>query len=339
MLHACFLFTAMTLLLTSGCSHKIKEYQPGVTYQPKDLAARVNGQKMTWGQVDQRARNYLRDELEAKTLYIPPGGEEKALEFFRHKALTLFINKTVLMDEAHRRGLKVSSADRQKFVREMEGLLKERGMATSLEEFFQKSPLGEKETRREFEDGLLVDKLIQQGIRDKIVVVEKDREELVAEIITKRKESRQKADELRAQLLKGVDYAKLSQEIARGEDKRLASGDLGEITRGKLNDKLIEDALFTQKINEIGPVIDTGRGYLLLRVMARTPAKGTAGTAGATPESVRASFLSVRTPPMLKGKEMDRVLQDRKFNKTMAELLQSLRSKAKIETIYKDLVL
>ncbi len=339
LLRPCLLLMTLTMLLASGCDQKIKESKPGVVYKPNDIAVRVNGQKLTWDQMEKRARNYLKDETEAKTLYIPPGGEEKAMEFFRHKAITLFVNKTVLMDEANRRGLKVSAADRQKFVREMEGLLKERGMASSLDEFFQKSPLGEKETRREFEDGLLVDKLIQQGIRDTIVVVDKDREELTTEIIAKRKDARQKADALRAQLLKGADYALLSKEIASSEDKRLASGDLGELTRDKISDKQIADALFSQKVNEIGPVLETGRGYLLLRVTARTPAKGTAGAAGATPESVRASFISVRTPPLMKSKEMERVLQERKFNKTMSDLLLSLRSKAKIETIYKDLTL
>jgi parvulin-like peptidyl-prolyl isomerase len=321
------------LLLPTGCSPKIKEYQPGVVYQPTDIAARVNGQKLSWDQVEKRARNYLKDEVEARTLYIPPGGEEKAMDFFRRKAITLFVNKTVLMGEAKRRGLTVSSADRQKFVREMEGLLKERNMASSLDDFFQKSPLGEKETRREFEDGLLIDKLIQQGVRDTIKIEEKDRDDLATELIAKRKESRKIADDLRAQLVKGADFTKLSQEAARGTDKRVSSGDLGEITRGKLGDKQIEDALFSQKVNEIGPVLDTSRGYLLLHVSARTPAKGS------TPESVRASFLSIRTPPLLKGKEeIDRVVKERKFSTTMSDLLQALRQKAKIETIYKDLV-
>jgi len=332
-------FVGLTLLLASGCSRKIRQYTPGIVYKPNETVVRVDGQRMTWEQMDKRARNYLKEEVDAKTLFIPPGSEEKALEFFRRKALTLFVNKTAMIEEAKRRGIVISPADRQKFVTEMEGLLKERGIATSLEDFFKKSPLGEKETRREFEDGLLVDKLIQEAVRSKITVTEADREALTSEIISKRRDAKQKADDLRAQLLqKGADFAALIKESTKGDDKRIAGNDLTEITRGRLGDKQIEDAVFGQKINEIGPILDTARGYTIIRVSARTAAKAAVGTTPATPESAHASFISVRTPPMLKGKDMDRVIQERKFSKELANLIKSLHAKAKIETIYKDLV-
>ena len=331
------LLTGLTLLLASGCSRKIREYTPGIVYKPTEAVARVDGQKITWDQMDKRARNYLKDEVEAKTLFVPQGGEEKALEFFRRKALTLFVNKTVMMEDAKRRGIEVTPADRQKFVTEMEGLLKDRHIATSLDEFFKKSPLGEKETRREFEDGLLVDKLIQEAVRSKIVVAESDRESLTTEIIARRKEARQKADELRAQLLKGTDFATLLKDSTKGDDKRIIGGDMGEVVRGRLGDKQVEDSIFAQKVNEVGQVLDSSRGYLLIHVTSRTPGKAAVGATPAIPESVHASFINVRTPSMLKGKDMDRVIQSRKFDQELAELLKSLRAKAKIETIYKDL--
>ncbi|MEI8243222.1 MAG: peptidylprolyl isomerase [bacterium] len=331
------LFAGLTLLLVSGCSRKIKEFQPGVVYKPTDTVARVDGQKMTWDQAEKRARNYLKEEVDSKRLFIPQGGEEKAMEFFRRKALTLFVNKTIMVAEAKRRGIAVTPADRQKFVTEMETLLKDRNIAPSLEEFFKKSPLGEKETRREFEDGLLVDKFIQEAVRNKITVADKDREALVTEIIAKRREAKLKADELRAQLAKSGDFAAMVKDCMKGEDKRVVGGDLGDVVRGRLGDKLVEDAVFSQKINENGPVLDTVRGYMLIRVTARTAAKPAAGATPAVPETVRASFINVRTLPLLKGKELDRMIQERKFSKDMMDLLKSLQSKAKIETIYKNL--
>jgi len=331
-----FLFAALALLLASGCSRKIKECKPGVVYKPNDVVARVDGHKMIWDQMDKRARNYLKDEIDSKTLVVPPGGEEKALEFYRRKALTLFVNKTVMIEDAKRRGIEVRPADRQKFVTEMEGWLKQRGAASSLEDFFKKSPLGEKEIRHEFEDGLLVDKFIQEVVRDKIAITEADREALAGEVIANRREAKVKADGLRAQLLKGADFAALV-EKEKASDKGVIGGDIGDITRSRLRDKQIEDAVFGQKINEIGPVLDTVGGYMLIRVTARTAAKPAVGATPATPESAHAGFLNVRTPPMLKGKDMDRVIQSRKFEKNLMELLKDLRAKAKIETIYKDL--
>ena len=332
------LFAGLALLLSSGCSRKIREYKPGIAYTPTEAVARVDGQKMTWEQVEKRARNFLKDETESRTLFVPQGGEEKALEFFRRKAITLFVNKTVMLGEAKRRGIEVSAADRQKFATELEGLIKERGVATSLDDFFKKSPLGEKDIRREFEDGLLVDKLIQEAVRSKIKVTESDREALVTEVIAQRKDAKLKADELRTRLQKGTDFATLLKDNTKGSDKRVIGGDMGELVRGRLGDKQIEDAVFIQKVNEIGPVLDTSRGYMLIRVTARTLGKPAFGVTPAVPESVHASFINVRSPPLLKGKDMDRVIQERKFGKELNDLLKSLRAKAKIETIYKDLV-
>ena len=331
------LFAGLTLLLVSGCSHKIREYTPGLVYQPNETVLRVNGQKMTWEQVDKRARYYLKDEIDNKTLFIPQGGEEKALEFFRRKAMTIFVNKTLMIEDAKQRGIEVTPADRQKFITEFEGMLKERHMASSMEEFFKKAPLGEKETRHEFEDGLIVDKLIQEAVKSKITVAESDREALTTEIIAKRRDARQKADDLHAQLVKGADFTTVLKDASKDEEKRIIGGDMGEIVRGRLGDKQIEDALFAQKVNENGPVLDTSRGYVMIRVAAHTAAKAAAGTNPAILESVRASYINVRTPPMLKGKDMDRVIQARKFDKNLADLLKTLRAKAKVETIYKDL--
>ena len=333
------LFAGLALLLATGCSRKIKEFKPGVVYKPNDVVARVDGQKMVWDQMEKRARNFLKEEVESKRLFIPAGGEDTAMDFFRRKALTIFANKTLMLKEVKRRGLEVTAADRQKFVAEMEGLLKERGIAPSVDEFFKKSPLGEKETRREFEDGLAVDKLIQD-VRSKITVVDADREALAAEIIARRKDAKSKADELRVQLQKGADFAALAKDFSKGEDKRVIGGELPEIQRGKLapGDKVIEDAVFAQKVNEIGPVVETSRGYMLFKVTARTQGKAAVGATAAVPEAVHASYLHVRMPPMLKSKDMDRVIQNRKFEKDIGDLLKSLRSKAKIETIYKDLV-
>jgi len=332
-LRAGLLFAGVTLLLTTGCSRKLREYKPGMVYQPNETVLRVDGQKQTWDQMEKRARNLLKEEVDAKTLFVPQGEEEKALEFFRRKTQTLFVNKTVMLAEARRRGLEVTPAERQKYVAEVEGVLKARGTATSIEDFFKKSPLGEKEMRNEFEDGLLIDKLLQEAIRNKITVTDADRDALAAEIIAKRKEAKQKAAEIHAQLQKGADFNSLM----KSDDKRVVGGEIGEVTRGKIGDKQIEDAIFVQKVNEVGPVLETGRGYMLIRVTARTPAKAAVGATPATPESVHASFISVRTPPVLKSKDMDRVIQERKFEKSLMELLKSLRAKSKIETIYKDL--
>jgi parvulin-like peptidyl-prolyl isomerase len=281
--------------------------------------------------MERRARNLAKDD---RSVGAAPGSEEKLIEFFRRQAITIFVNKVVMMNDARQRGITVTLADRQKFVAELERELRNRGVAPSLDAFFQKSPLGEKETRREFEDGLLVDKYSLE-VRGKLPVTDADRDALNLELTRIRKEARAKAEELRAQLRSGADMAAMIHEAVRGKDQRIFGGDLGDVTRGRLPEKAIEDALFTQKINEIGPVLETSRGCLVLKVVSRTAAKPAAGATPAVPESARASFLTVRMPPPLPASELTRVIQDRKLQQT----IKALRAKAHIETIYKDLVL
>lgn len=319
----------LTLLLAAGCERKITPYQPGVSYAPGDIVARVDGQKMTWDQMEKRARNLAKED---RSMSASPGKEEELMQFFRRQTITIFVNKVVIMSDARRRGIAVTLADRQKFVADMERELKSRGLAPSLDSFFQKSPLGEKETRREFEDGLLVDKYSRE-VRESLPVTDADRDALNLEVTRTRQEARAKAEELRARLLNGADMAAVIQESLHGKDPRLFGGDLGDVARGRLPDKAIENALFSQKINEIGPVVETPRGYLVIKVVARTAAKPAAGATPAVPESARASFLTVRMPPTLPASELNRVILDRKLQQS----IKSLRAKAHIETIYRDL--
>jgi parvulin-like peptidyl-prolyl isomerase len=335
--HAALLMTALFLAMATGCSRKLEPEKPGAKHRSNDVVARVDHHKMVWSELEKRAQSYLKDELDSKTTVIPPGREDEALQFFRRKAVMLYINKTLMYNEAKRRGIQVTKEDREKSVKQIESLLKQRGV-DSLEAFYKKSPLGEKETRREFEDGLIVDKLIDADVRAKISVSDADRDALVREIVTLRQNAKKKVEELRGRLLKGADLTSLLREASGPDSKSVSGGDLGEITRGRLADKALEDALFSQKINEVGPVMDNPRGYMVLRVSSHTAAKAATATTPAVPETVRASFILVRSPPAIKAKDMDNLIQQRKYQEGLKEMLKNLRAKAKIETIYPDLV-
>jgi len=332
------LVTGLFLALSTGCNRKLEPEKPGAKHRSNDVVARGDHHKLIWADLEKRAQSYLKDEMDSKTTVIPQGREEEALQFYRRKAVMLFVNKTLMYNEARRRGIQVSKEDREKSIKQIETILKGRGVA-SLEAFYKQSPLGEKETRREFEDGLFVDKLIETDVRAKIVVTDADRETLTREIVGLRQTAKKKIDDLRARLLKGADLASLLRENGGGDSKQVAGGDLGEIVRGKLADKAIEEAAFSQKVNEVGPIMENPRGYMLLRVTSHAAAKAATTTTPAVPETVRASFLLVRTPPALKTKDMDNLIQQRKFQDGLKELLKNLRAKAKIETIYQDLVM
>jgi len=320
------------VVLFSGCSRKLVPEAPGAKHKDSDVVIRVDGKEMNWKDVELRARNYLKDEVDSHSLFIPPGREDEALQFFRRKAVMLFANKTVLLDEAKRRGIKVSEADRQASIKQFESLLKDRGFA-SMDDLFKKSPIGEKATRQEFEDGLYVDKLIDAEIRSKLTVTDGDRDRLTNEIITTRKAAKAKIDDLRAKLLKGADFATLAR--ANSDDINNKNvGDLGEFPRGRL-EKPFEDAAFSQKVNEIGPIVETRYGYHIIKVAAHTPAKAATATTPATPESVHASHILAKAPTV-SVRDMDVLIKRQKYDSGLKDLLVGLRAKAKIETIYSD---
>ncbi len=76
---------------------------------------------------------------------------------------------------------------------------------------------------------------------------------------------KRKAVEIRKKLLKGADFAKMAKEYSDCPSKE-NGGDLGTFRRGIMV-KPFEQAAFSQKVNEIGPVIKTRFGYHIIQVL------------------------------------------------------------------------
>jgi len=324
---------ALSILVCAGCNRKLKPETPGTVHRAGDLVARVNAHTMTWDETDKRARLSLKDEADAKHLVIPADREDEVLQVFRRRVVMQFVNRMLLFDEAKRLDVKLSDLDRNNAVAQVEGFLKQRGIS-SLEAFIKQSPLGEKTMRAEIEENLLIDKFIDQEVRAKVVIRDADRDVLSSDIAAKRQLAKKKIDTLRAQLLKGGDFAALARDNSDDETKR-SGGDIGEFPRGRM-EKSFEDAAFGQKINEIGQVVETRFGYHIIKVTAHTAAKAATASAPATPETVRASHIFVAAPPLLTGKDITAVIQRQKMEEGLKGVVDGLRAKAKIETIYKS---
>jgi peptidyl-prolyl cis-trans isomerase C len=73
-----------------------------------------------------------------------------------------------------------------------------------------------------------------------------------------------KAEEIQKQLAGGADFAALATEKSDCPSKA-KGGDLGSFSRGQMV-KPFEDAAFSQKVNEIGPVVETQFGYHIIQV-------------------------------------------------------------------------
>ena len=129
----------------------------------------------------------------------------------------------------------------------------------------------------------------------------------------KRKEKLAKAEEIRRRLIEGKeDFAKIATAESDGPSK-VQGGNIGVVTKGSTV-KPFEDAVFTQKIGEIGPVVETQFGYHIIEVMKPQKA-GTVSLAEAKP-SISDHLVSL------------------KKEETLNAYIDSLKSKAKI--VYHD---
>jgi peptidyl-prolyl cis-trans isomerase C len=84
-------------------------------------------------------------------------------------------------------------------------------------------------------------------------------------------EKKARAEELRKELLAGVDFAALTKKHSDCPSKE-RGGDLGSFPRGQMV-KPFEEAAFSQAVNEIGPIVATEFGFHLIQVLDRQEAQ------------------------------------------------------------------
>ena len=81
-------------------------------------------------------------------------------------------------------------------------------------------------------------------------------------------EARAKAEEIRAQLLAGGDFAEIAKTESHDQGSGARGGELGEFGRNMMVPEF-EEAAFTQEIGKIGPLVKTQFGYHIILVESR----------------------------------------------------------------------
>lgn len=290
-----------------------------------DIALEVNAKKLMKAelqkQVDQR--------YQAMKGNVPKGQEKEAKAALRKEIINDFILRTVLADEADR--LKIHASTKEvdegfnRFVKSLP-------QGVTLNDVLKMNRITKEKIREDLQLGIRVGKLLEQrpgGGKptdkdvgefyekniDSFKVPEsvKARHILVASAAGDddkvKKEKREKADSIRKQLTEGADFAKLALGSSDCPSKD-SGGELGTFNRGQMV-KAFEDAAFAQKINEIGPVVETEFGYHIIQVSEKNAAKTTP--------------LDDETKKRISGH-----LQQEKQRGDFAVLLEQLRAKAKI---------
>ena len=149
-------------------------------------------------------------------------------------------------------------------------------------------------------------------------------------------EKKKKIDDIRKQLLDGADFAKLAEEHSDCPSGKRAGGDLGKFGRGQMAPEF-EKAAFTQKPNEIGPVIETQFGFHIVQVLEKSAAGAKKEGGVPVPEHVRARHILVsakKQPPTIPDEKVVRsMISARKANMALGKIVQELMAKSDIKYV------
>jgi peptidyl-prolyl cis-trans isomerase C len=261
---------------------------------------------------------------------IPPEQMAQASAFFERRIVQSFIAKNLLGNEAKKLGLKTDEADTQKAMERLAPYAKQQGI--TVDELFRQAPMGEAAARKEFAEEILIEKLVDTQVRAKLPPIDAAVDAEVATRGQAHAAARAEIDAIRKQLLDGTNFAAMAEsKSACPSGKR--GGDLGTFSRGQMV-KPFEDAAFSQKVGEIGPVIETDFGFHIIKVTARNEAVAAAGETPATPESAQASHILIKAPPTVTRDAIRKEMLDKQLGAAMKTYLADLEAKAKIVNLF-----
>lgn len=335
--------------VSSAADAKATDIKPEEPKDPNEVVASVNGQKYLRKDLDQMVNALL------KARHVPKEHMAMAKAQFEKQAAYSFIMKTLLMDEAKKQNIKVSKEDRKEQLAKIEKQLKAQNK--TIDQYFKESPLGEEKARKEFDESLLIDKLITLKVMDKIKIDDAEIAKQIAKIKKANKEIEEKNKNLEAvnakklakikdlkkQLDAGADFAKLAKansDCPSGQK----GGDLGTFGHGQMVPEF-EKAAFSQEVGKVGDIVKTKFGYHLILVTEKSPAVEAKGDTPAKPETVRASHILIKcehagTPtPIPSTEDIKKQLKQGKSRTEVQSYISGLKSNAVIKTVFTDLPL
>lgn len=196
-----------------------------------------------------------------------------ALDNPSHHEETILVLRTLLMErllelESTRLGITVSEKEKDSFVQKEKELLEKRisvdlGNNYTLEQYLSSQNMTMKDfilmTREKVTKQLQVGKVIRylQKQEDRIEV-------LYLEVLSK-----EQADEIRNKLLKGASFSELARQHSKHPASQQAGGKLPILSQAELGD--FAKTIFALKPNELSPVLEYNKKYLLFKVLKFYP--------------------------------------------------------------------
>ncbi len=284
--------------------------------------------------------------LEANKARIPAEQLEGARQYLTQQLKQQFIMKTLLANEAAKKGIAVTDAEVTTQMNELIKSFQGRpGAPASPDEMLAKHPLGVERAREEFKTEALVKKFVEQEIASKVVVDQEEVKRQYTQIVSNLTErakaakpeqvrashilvktddaknseaAKKEIDALHAKLkdLKGDDLSKKFAELAKEKSdcpSKEKGGDLGAFGHGQMVPEF-DKAAFEQEIGKLYAPVKTSFGWHLILVTEKIPAK--------TPSAAEVEKAVNDQKPKLA--DIERMIKNRQIQQKFQNYVQGL---------------
>lgn len=338
--------TAVAAVLTgvavAGCDGGKEKANDGCgTCCSDEVAVTVNGKSLKKCDLDADVEKVIKAQGDK----IPEAQRAYARQMIENQLVQGFVVENVLVAKAKELGFVVTEADKK--AREDEyakSAANAPGAPKTIAEFIKKFPLGEKRGLAEFENGILIDKMIkaEQAKMPKVdysAEAKKTIDNIVsnnANVASSEAAALAKIKGFKAEIAKAKDIPAKFAEIAKANSMCPSSakgGDLNEFTPGQMV-KEFDQVAFSLPVGKVSDPVKTQFGYHLILVTSKTPAVEAKGDTPAAPAKVRASHILIKTDsvrPVPKADEVVTALKKQAEGNFSREFVMKLISEAKIE--------
>lgn len=270
---------------------------------PDEVVLEVCGEKLTNGAIEEDIGKIIESQGDK----IPANQVEYMRQTLRNQIAQAFVVEGALVAKARAEGYVVTDDDRNERVDTlMKSLAGRPDAPKTFDEYMEKYPLGKERAMKQFENGIVIEKLIKAEVAkmddsDHVADAQRIIDGIVSNnnaLAGSEQDALAKITALKAQLSEpGVDVAAKFAELAKANSacpSAAKGGDLGEFTHGQMVPEF-DKAAFELPIGEVSDPVKTQFGYHLILVTGRSPATEATDNAPAAPEKARASHILVKT--------------------------------------------
>ena len=298
--------------------------QPGIAptsqQNPSDVVATVNGREITREQVMFALKNAGRQG-------------QRGMKF--KDAVQSLVGNVLITDLIEKENITVTKQDALAM---RQTLAKTIPKGKTLEQFMKEQGISDQFLQRVIEGRVKLEKILRKNGAD-TSVTDKELALFIQENKSRlgmSKELRQERlnliKDIRKQLLAGADFAELARKYSVCPSGKRAGGDLGKFGRGQMA-KPFEEAAFSQKINVIGPIVETQFGFHIIKVTDKKAEGEVKEGNTPIPEYVQASHILLKAAPPIQREAVRTMLGQKKTQEALVALVDRLQMTADIKYV------